>query len=495
MQRTQLDPKHIVLFGLSLLIFQTSCGMADAPGPDRTSNDEPASEAVSSSDDTETRKTGLHWWKRDIDRQIRTRMKVHGVEKPEIDGPFDPDKVELGRKLFFDKILSGRKDVACATCHHTKPGAATGDGLSLGVGVGGTGKIPNRRTGHGLETEPRHSIEIFNRGLKGWKTQFWDARVQLGPNGELITPPGDKMQSGLDGVLGAQAMLPVTSRVEMRGFPGDSNPISQIPDDQVNKIWSKLMDRLLALEGYRKLFKKAYPNKKLSELKFRDAANAIAEWEKDVYTLLDAPFDKYLKGDDSALTRKQKEGAKLFYGKAGCAGCHSGTLTTDQEFHNIAVPQIGPGKGSTQPLDPGRFIVTGRTDQLFEFRTPPLRNVELTPPYMHDGAYKTLEGAIEHHLNAPKALRSYDGSQLRPELRKELHNSKSVQRRLLKHLDWRMRVRARIQQRRWHPLKITDRDVDRLVAFLKSMTSPSALTVLKNDLPKSVPSGLLEDGN
>jgi cytochrome c peroxidase len=295
-------------------------------------------------------------------------------------------------------------------------------------------------------------------------------------------------------VVEAQAMLPVTSRVEMRGDASDPNPISQIPDGNLPKIWSKLMDRLLSIPGYRKLFKKAYPNKKFSELQFADAANAIGRWEREAYTFVDAPFDQDLKGNDDALTKTEKKGARIFYGKGDCASCHSGTLTTDQEFHNIAAPQIGPGKGSTKPLDPGRFIVTGQQQHKFEFRTPQLRNVELTPPYMHSGAYESLEKAIEHHLNPKRALENYDGSQLRADFRKELNNSPSVQKRLLKSLDWRLKVRAKIQRIRRHPLKLSDRDVDHLVAFLKAMTSPKAENNLENTIPSSVPSGLLEDG-
>ncbi|MFB6374365.1 MAG: hypothetical protein ABEN55_14890, partial [Bradymonadaceae bacterium] len=130
----------------------------------------------------------------------------------------------------------------------------------------------------------------------------------------------------------------------------------------------------------------------------------------------------------------------------------------------------------------------------FAFRTPPLRNCELTAPYMHSGAYKSIEAAIRHHLDPARSLANYDGSHLPPEVRGQVHNSPSVRRRLLKRLDGRIRVRARIQKIPGHPLRITDRNVDRLVAFLKSMSSPEATNNLEETAPDSVPSGLLEDG-
>jgi cytochrome c peroxidase len=200
-----------------------------------------------------------------LDGQLRPLLQAHDVDPPETRGPYDPERVELGRKLFFDKALSGNEDVACASCHHTRKGAETSDGLALGVGTGGEGSIPDRRTAEGREFEPRHSLGLFNLGFEGWRTQFWDGRVQRTASGELVNPKGDEMQEGLDGVIAVQAMLPVTSRIEMRGFPEDPNPISRIPDDRPRQIWSALMERLLDYEGYRELFRSAYPDKRLGE--------------------------------------------------------------------------------------------------------------------------------------------------------------------------------------------------------------------------------------
>lgn len=479
-------PWSYALCCMTIALVATGCGESDeVPMP----NGPTTVEAGAAGNGVDRGPLGR--WRGSLDRRLERRLRVHRVDPPDDPGPFDPDRVELGRMLFFDKELSGNRDIACATCHH--PRAVSGDGLALAVGVAGSGKIPNRRRGHGQPFVPRNSPELFVRGLAGWETMFWDGRVEETPSGRLSTPAGSKLQSGLDGVIAAQAMFPVTSRDEMRGHTGDGNELSSIPDGDFATIWSRLMDRLLAIPGYRQLFRDAFPQTSLADLKFRDAANAIADFEKAAFHYLDSPFDRYLRGDKSALTDRQKRGALLFYGEAGCASCHSGRLMTDQQFHNIGAPQIGPGKAPYEPLDPGRFLVDNHPRNKFAFRTPPLRNVELTGPYLHSGAYDNLRDVIEHHLRPRRSLRRYDGSELRPAVRTELHDSPTVTRRVLRGLDWRLRLRSRIQQWRWHPWKIDDGEVDELVAFLKSLTSPSAGSLDAAITPESVPSGLFVD--
>ena len=121
------------------------------------------------------------------------------------------------------------------------------------------------------------------------------------------------------------------------------------------------------------------------------AANAIAAYEIATFTFLDAPWDHYVAGEHTALSDEAKQGALLFYGKANCGKCHSGNLFTDQAHHNICAPQLGPGKGDEAPLDLGRARETGEAADRFAFRTPPLRNVAVTGPWMHDGVYTTAE--------------------------------------------------------------------------------------------------------
>jgi cytochrome c peroxidase len=169
--------------------------------------------------------------------------------------------------------------------------------LAENVGPGTTiGRTGNRPKGD--------SLGLFNLGFEGWRTQFWDGRVHRTASGELVDPKGDQMLEGFDDVVALQAMLPVTSRVEMRGFPEDPNRPSRIPKDRPREIWSALMDRLLGYDGYWELFAEAYPSKDLDEMTFREAAKALAQLQKSAFTS-ETAFDEYLRGDEEVLTREQ----------------------------------------------------------------------------------------------------------------------------------------------------------------------------------------------
>ncbi len=317
--------------------------------------------------------------------------------------------------LFFDKVLSGNRDTACATCHH--PSFRTGDALSLGAGTGGSGLGLTRVLGPGRSPIPRNATELFNRGATDWNTMFWDFRITQDADGSLATPAGSQLPDDLDGVLAAQALFPVIGRDEMRGMPTDAiqgNEVCGFGDSQFTEIWDALFARLWSYPAYRELFLEAFPRVLPEELGFQHAANAIAAFEASAFVSTDSPWDRYLSGDDSALNPQARRGALLFYGRARCANCHSGPLLTDQNAHNLAMPQLGPGKPPESPLDFGCGRVTGKRRDRFSFRTPPLRNVAATGPWMHNGAYTTLAGAVRHHLDPPRALLSYDPSQLPP---------------------------------------------------------------------------------
>jgi len=209
-------------------------------------------------------------------------------------------------------------------------------------------------------------------------------------------------------------------------------------------------------------------------------ANAIAAFEIDAFTFSDSPWDRYVSGNNSVLSEEAKQGALLFYGKANCAGCHAGNLFTDQQHHNIAVPQLGPGKGEEAPLDFGRGRETKNPADRFKFRTPPLRNVALTGPWMHNGAYKSLRETVAHHyLNPEQALRTYNVDQLDPELQDTLRADEDTLAAILETLDESLKT----------PPPLTEEEVDQLLAFMESLTSPSAF-YLPGDIPKLVPSGL-----
>jgi cytochrome c peroxidase len=419
-----------------------------------------------------------------LDSDLRAALQSADVDTLDPGPGTSPAQVELGRALFFDKILSGNKDTSCATCHH--PLLHTGDGLCTSIGTGGAGLGSSRRLGEGRELIPRNAPEIFNRGAPLWTSMFWDSRVSGTPyeDGTLETPAGSALPDGIPSPLAAQALFPPTSAAEMRGSPGDLdvngevNTIANIDGADVEAIWAALMERLLAIDAYQDLFAAAFPQTDAAQLNFGHAAQAIAAFEVDAFTLLDAPFDRYLAGDDGALSAQAKRGGLLFYGEARCSKCHTGSLLTDQKHHNIAVPQLGPGRGEAAPYDIGRMALTQMPEDKFAFRTPALRNTALTGPWMHNGAYLTLEDAVRHHFNAEDALRSYDPGEIPEMFAETIQDDEATLQMLLANVAPRLGT-----------VDLSDKEFDDLMAFLDALTDPRAGDMDKLT-PLAVPSGL-----
>jgi len=421
-----------------------------------------------------------------IDAQLRQDLQRWGVVPI---GPMPAQNaglVGLGQALMFDGILSGNRDIACATCH--LPAQHAADGLALAIGTGGTGLGPSRVLGAGRQFVPRNAPSLLNAGL-GPFYLFWDGRISrfgFGPgSNEFITPAGAALPPGLPSLLAAQAMFPVVERREMRGAPGDRdvfgsvNELAQFGDSQFAEIWQAVMRRLLAIPEYVAMFSAAFPGTPASQLGFQHAAQAIAAFQLQALTKTDSPFDRYLGRDDAALTIEQKRGAVLFFGKAQCSSCHSGPFLGGQGFANTGVPQIGPGVGAGAPLDLGRGGLAGNDFYKFAFRVGPLRNVELTAPYFHDGAFPTLEAVVRHYNDVPTALREFDASQLAPAVRESYHGDDATITAVLGTLDFRLQ----------RPLGLTEAELHDLVAFLQSLTDPSARD-LSALIPARVPSGL-----
>ena len=397
--------------------------------------------------------------------------------------PQNPALVALGRALFFDKVLSGNRDISCATCH--QPDKALGDGRSLPVGTGATVHGSARVLGTGRSFVPRQSPSLLNAGL-GMFYMFWDGRLRSNGmgGGTFLHGSGPVLPAGISHNLVAQAMLPVLNRQEMRGNPGDvdvfgaPNELAGFTDAQAPAVWAALMKRLTAIPEYVDMFAVAFPGRPISQLGFQDAAQAIAAFQMQAFTKTRSPFDRYLDRDDNALTAEQKRGAVLFFGQeARCAQCHGGPFLGGQQFANVGVPQIGPGVGKQLPLDLGRAEFENGPS--FFFRVAPLRNVELTAPYMHNGAFATLENVVEHYNDVTTSLRTYDSSQLDPAVRALYHADQTTVNTILSSIDPRMRQR----------LNLTDEEKRELVAFLKSLTDPSARD-LSGVAPARVPSGL-----
>jgi cytochrome c peroxidase len=402
-----------------------------------------------------------------LDAELRQAIGPWGVvpigEMPQQPAPL----VQLGQALFFDKILSGNRDVACATCHQAS--ATLGDGMSLAVGTGGVGAGTDRVPGPGRQFIPRNAPSLLNAGL-GLYQMFWDARLsRFGPDGFALDS-GIPIPQGLPNLLAAQALLPVLNRGEMRGNPGDRdvfgnpNELAALTDQQHVAVWQAIMKRLMAVSEYVAMFNAAFPGRTVNQHRFEDAARALAAFQMQAFTRTRSPFDRYLERDDQALTTQQKRGGLLFFGKARCSSCHNGPFLGAQTFANIGAPQIGPGGTRQPPLDLGKGETTNFEQYRFAFRVAPLRNVELTAPYMHSGAYPTLEAVVKHYNNVPVAMREYDVSQLAPALRDQYHGDESTISAVMATLDHRIRT----------PLELTAGEMVELVAFLKSLTDPAA---------------------
>ncbi len=410
---------------------------------------------------------------------------------------YDADHVKLGNLLFYDKILSGNQNISCASCHHGM--AATGDGLSLPVGEGGNGLGVTRDSGFELdavhERVPRNAPHVFNLGAKFHDVMFHDGRVAVDAsqaNG-FLNPAGSNLLPGLDNALAVQAMFPVTSATEMAGQVGenavaDATAVGNLAGP--GGVWEILAGRIQSVDEYVDLFKDVYPDvNQASDITFAHVANAIAAFEATAWRADNSPFDQYLRGDDGAMSPNQIDGMNLFYGEAGCSGCHTGKLLASNEFKSIAMPQIGPGKGDNLPgfhdgLDDfGHERVTGNEADRFKFRVLTVRNALLTGPWGHSGAYDRLRDMIMHHLNPAQALEDYDRSQARMPYRRDLAaldfavmNDSYSRNAILASSD--------IQ-----PVNLSETQIDRLMDFMDAVTDRKSMDI-RIDVPVRVPSGL-----
>ena len=284
------------------------------------------------------------------------------------DNSFSESRADLGRMLFFDPRLSGSNWISCATCHN--PGLSWGDGLP-------------RAIGHGMQVLGRKTPTILNAA---WMDLlFWDGRAAT---------------------LEEQALGPIAAAGEM------------------NQDLAGMVVEILAVPGYRTYFEKAYPGEPIDE---RTVAKAIATYERTIVSA-EAPFDRWVAGDETAVSESAKRGFDLFEGKAVCAKCHSGWSFTDGGFHDIGVGGDDIGRSSQLPTIEA---------MVHAFKTPTLRDCDRRAPFMHDGSEPTLEAVIE--------LYNVGGRVRRPSLSNEIR-----------------------------PLLLSPGEKQDLVAFLKTLTGGSA---------------------
>jgi len=263
------------------------------------------------------------------------RVWLLGAPPEPDDNRSTPERIELGRALFFDPRLSGNGTLSCGTCHN--PALGWSDGLRTGVGINGT--VLGRATPTVVNT--------------AYNTQFmWDGRKKS---------------------LEDQALGPMKTPQEM------------------NTDFAVSLARLKAVPLYVAMFEKAYPGEGVKE---ETIAKAIAAFERTV-VVNDSPFDRWLDGDRKGMTAQQYRGFKVFTdaGKGNCAACHSAPNFTDNGFHNIGIAHQGDGEP-----DMGRYNIRKVASMKGAFKTPGLRDIELTAPYFRDGSAATLKDVVEHYV-------------------------------------------------------------------------------------------------
>ena len=284
----------------------------------------------------------------------------------------DPQE-ELGRLLFWDPVLSGPMDVSCATCHHPDHAYADGRALSLGPGAVGLGPDRVGLTSGGIPVVQRNSPTLLNVAFNGLDRQR--GRRRRGPRftplpADLETVNSDRAPMFWDRrarSLETQALLPLTIREEMRG---DAYP-EEVAVDSV-------VARLRAIPEYVSLFREVYGQD--TSIDATQVAEAIANFERTLVAR-NSPFDRFLAGDEDALTAEQRRGLDEF-NEADCSDCHRGPMLSDFSMQAEGVAE--------NPL----LAEPDAGDGRFRFRTPSLRNVAVTAPYMHNGMLGTLEEVL-----------------------------------------------------------------------------------------------------
>ena len=245
--------------------------------------------------------------------------------------------------------------------------------LATSIGVGGAGIGPARAVGTEAPVIPRNSPDIFNRGVELWTTMFWDARVSIGDI-YFDSPAGPALPESLDSVLAVQAMFPPTSSHEMRGLAG-SNPVADVAKDDFEGIWTLLIDRILSIDEYVELFAEAYPGVDTDDLGFEHAAKAIAAFEVSAspsrHPLI---VSRGRRGINGKRVSVRSCFSVMFF-------CHPTTVHRPVDAA-LATPQLDQVRATMVSI----VSPTGTGDESdASLSARPLRNVELTGPYMHAG--------------------------------------------------------------------------------------------------------------
>ncbi|HRQ18347.1 MAG TPA: cytochrome c peroxidase [Agriterribacter sp.] len=341
------------------------------------------------------------------------------------DNPITEEKVELGRLLFYDPILSGNKDVSCASCHHPEFGYA--ESLELPIGVNGRGfgserhfvqpnDIPfSKRNAPALVNTAFNGIDVNGNYMPEEAPMFWDSRVNS---------------------LEVQALQPIKQLEEMRGRHIGEHDILQV-----------VVKRLKAIPEYKRLFKVAF-NEEEEAITETNLGKALASFQRSLVAN-NSRFDEFMRGNPAALTQSEKEGMQLFM-ESGCARCHNGPMLSDFKPHVLGV-------ADNEKLG----IIDSGVNNSFAFRTPTLRNLRFSAPYMHSGKLKTLEQVLTFYEDLHgKALPNAN-------IKKEQLDTLAIQTR------------------------VAFKNIPRIVEFLNTLNDDK----YDRKIPDAVPSGLSVGGN
>lgn len=410
---------------------------------------------------------------------VRSMIMNEGLTPAPAAPSFSPELVALGQALFFDKELSGNRDVSCATCH--LPGVGAADGRALPGGVHGTG-LATARTGG--DVVPRNSPTVLNAHVTD--EAFWDGRVSA-PLTATSTPALSQLTPAMIAVIepsiaaiAAQAMFPPTSRAEMRGLATE-NEIADVSDGDFTGIWNAIVARFVSFPTYQNMFTDAYPGTLIGDINMAHIGNAIGAFEATAFHRVDSPWQRFLLGDDAAMTNAQLRGAlEYFRPQSRCVACHSGPFFTDFSYRNIGMPQFGPGHGDGLGGDDdfGREVVSGNMNDRYRFRTPTLLNVELTAPYGHTGQFGTLRSMLEHYRNVTASLNNYD-------IMTEVSDTTLFGTQIGNESDVLMGLDMAVS----NPINFNVADME---SFMQALTAYDAID-LSDVVPATVPSGLSID--
>lgn len=414
-------------------------------------------------------------------RKVGYTGRVESTLSQRLGRPLNPRLAKLGRLLWFDTITGLNNDNTCAGCH--SPTNGFGDSQSIAIGIDNNGIVgPHRAGPRNMRRAPSVVNTAFYPNLM-WNSRFralsgdpFDNRA-----GFQFPPPERLSLSDQPHLLTAQAFIPPTERTEVAGFDfvGDHDAIR-----------AEVLSRLENIRGYRKRFARVFPAvKQGGAITYDMFAAAIAEFEFTL-TFANAPIDRFARGERDAMTDDAKQGALLFFGKAGCVGCHavggaSNEMFSDFQDHVAGVPQIAPEQtnntfdGEHANQDFGLEQISGDAQDRYKFRTSPLRNVAVQAAFMHNGAFTTLEDAMRYHLNARSFGLAY------------VPTGEKLDEDLCGPLGPLGPVLARLDPRLQAPAVLTQAEFLQLVAFVRDgLLDPRARPEnLRQFVPKKLPSG------